>query len=98
MPGVLLPDDFRALDAPLMVEDGATTSAAKVALTVESVDALPPHRMREAPFSLVLRGPRVPLLPQATYGLVHPRLGRVEVFLVPIAQDAQGARYEATFN
>ena len=98
MPDVLRPEDFRGLDAPLLIEDASTASAAKVALTVESVDALPSHRMREAPFSLVLRGPRAPLLPQATYALMHPRLGRVEVFLVPIAQDAQAARYEATFN
>jgi hypothetical protein len=98
MPDALRPEDFRGLDAPLLVEDGSAASAPGVALTVESVDALPPHRMREAPFSLVLRGPRAPLLPQATYALLHPRLGRVELFLVPIAQDAQGARYEATFN
>jgi hypothetical protein len=97
MSDVLRPEDFRGLDAPLVV-DAPEGSAARVALTVESVAALPPHRMREAPFSLILRGPRTPLLPQATYALVHPRLGRVEVFLVPIAQDAQAARYEATFN
>ena len=54
--------------------------------------------MRGAPFSVVLRGPREPLLPQATHALLHPSLGRVDVFLVPIAQDAQAARYEATFN
>jgi hypothetical protein len=97
MPGVLRPEDFRGLDGPLLVE-GAANPPANVALTVESVDALPAHRMREAPFSLVLRGPRAPALAQGTYVVGHPRLGPVQLFLVPIAQDAQGMRYEVTFN
>ena len=98
MTETLRPDDFRGLDAPLTVELPAGSAPVTVALAVQSVATLPPHRMREAPFSLVLRGPRTPLLAQATYALLHPRLGRVEIFLVPIAQDAQGASYEATFN
>lgn len=93
MSAPLVPDDFRSLAAPLKLE-----APAPVELSVESVEDLPAHRLRPAPFSLVLRGPRAPLLPQATYALVHPRLGRIEVFLVPLGQDAQGTRYEATFN
>jgi hypothetical protein len=98
MDTTLVPGDFRSLDAPLTVELRVDGKPATIALAVESVEDLPPHRLRPAPFSLILRGPRTPLLPQATYALAHPRLGPVEVFLVPIAQDAQGARYEATFN
>jgi hypothetical protein len=98
MPDVLRPEDFRGLDGPLLVEAAATAPAAEVALTVESVDALPAHRMREAPFSLALRGPQAPALAQGTYLVGHPRLGHVRLFLVPIAQDAQGMRYEVTFN
>ena len=98
MPDVLRPDDFRGLEGPLPVEGGATALAGKVALTVESVDALPAHRMRAEPFSLVLRGPRAPVLAQGTYLVGHPRLGPLPLFLVPIAQDAQGMRYEVTFN
>ena len=94
----LRPEDFRGLDRPLTVELGTAGAPLTVHLAVESVDPLPPHRMRGAPFSVVLRGPREPLLPQATHALLHPSLGRVDVFLVPIAQDAQAARYEATFN
>ena len=98
MAQALLPGDFRALDAPLSVEVRMGEQAARLEFTVESVADLPPHRLRAAPFSLVLRGPRAPLLPQATYALVHPRLGTIEVFLVPIGQDALCTRYEATFN
>ena len=95
MSDTLLPDDFRALDAPLTLE---VAGISPIELAVESVTALPGHRLRAAPFSLVLRGPSTPLLVQATYALRHPRRGMLEVFLVPIAQDATGARYEATFN
>ena len=98
MADTLLPGDFRGLDAPLALEQAPGDGASAIELAVESVQDLPGHRMREAPFSLVLRGPRAPLLAQATYALVHPRLGRIEVFLVPIAQDANSSRYEATFN
>lgn len=98
MSEVLRPADFRGLDAALTVELPGRGEAATITLAVDAVNDLPSHRYREEPFSLVLRGPRVPALPQGTYRVVHPRLGPVELFLVPIALDAQGMRYEATFN
>ncbi len=94
----LVADDFRALAEPLVVETRVSGTSITVNLSVEAVDALPPHRLRAEPFSLVLRGPRAPALPQAIYALTHPRLGKIELFLVPIGQDAQGLRYEALFN
>jgi hypothetical protein len=51
-----------------------------------------------SPFSLVFRGPLSPVMPQRTYPLEHPALGRLEIFLVPIGPDASGMRYEAVFN
>ena len=51
-----------------------------------------------APFSLVCRGPRAPVLPQRIYRLEHDRLGALEIFIVPIGPDAQGMRYEAVFT
>lgn len=90
--------DFRELEAPLLVEVGADSSAAMFELAIESVVTLPPHRLRAAPFSLVLRGPRTPLLTQATYRVRHPSLGTLELFLVPIGQDAAGTRYQVVFN
>jgi len=98
MADTLVPDDFRALDAPLQVEVGPGSSPATLGLAVESVKALPTHRLRAEPFTVILRGPRVPLLAQATYALRHPRLGSIRVFLVPVGQDAQATLYEATFN
>jgi len=98
MPETLQPDDFRSLAEPLKLDVKVGGALVAVELTVESVDALPPHRLRATPFSLVLRGPRSPMLPQATYALRHPRLGPIALFLVPVGQDAKATRYEATFN
>jgi hypothetical protein len=58
-------------------------------------DAAPAPRQ---PFSLVFAGPLDPQLPQATYALAHERLGELAIFLVPIARDADGVRYEAVFG
>ena len=48
-------------------------------------------------FSLLLRGPQEPLLPQALYPLHHPDLGDLDLFLVPVGRDADGTTYEAVF-
>lgn len=98
MAAELVPDDFRALADPLAVDAAPGGASVAIELHVDSVTPLPAHRLRAEPFSLVLRGPATPLLPQATYRLRHPRLGQIELFLVPISRDAQAARYEATFN
>jgi len=49
-------------------------------------------------FSIVFRGPAEPVLPQKIYTLEHAKLGRFELFLVPIGPDASGMCYEAVFN
>jgi hypothetical protein len=50
------------------------------------------------PFSLIFRGPRNALLPQAIYRLEHDAMGALDLFLVPIGPDPQGLCYEAVFN
>ena len=52
-----------------------------------------PHRR---PFSIVFRGDAS--LPQRIYRMEHTELGAFEIFLVPIAPDARGRRYEAIFT
>ena len=49
-------------------------------------------------FSAVFSGPLDFFLQQNTYRMVHPDLGGFEVFLVPIAKDAEGFKYEAVYN
>jgi len=53
---------------------------------------------RRTPFSLLFRGPRQPVLPQKIYPLAHQRLGRLEVFLVPLGPEGESMRYEAVFT
>lgn len=70
-------------------------------LTLLSAEGLgdPPTAESEhrQPFSMEFRGPHEPQLGQATYGLVHAELGALAVFLVPIARDPEGMRYQAIF-
>lgn len=53
---------------------------------------------RQERFSLVFRGPLEAFLPQRLYRVGHDVLGEFDLFLVPIAQDAEGFQYEAVFN
>ena len=48
-------------------------------------------------FSLVFLGALHPVLPQGTYQLSHPRLGELELFLVPLGPAPEGMQYEAAF-
>ena len=58
--------------------------------------------LRETPrqrmFSLVFRGPLDQPLEQGSYPLTHETMGAESLFLVPIAHEADGFRYEAVFN
>ena len=49
-------------------------------------------------FSIYFEGPAQPQLPQQTYQMDHELMGRVEIFIVPIAGDEKVVRYEAVFN
>ena len=49
-------------------------------------------------FSAYFHGPADQYLRQASYPLAHDAMGEFEIFLVPIAQDQKGLRYEAVFN
>lgn len=67
------------------------TGAAKV---MESEAA----RLDRHPFSLYFIGPGSYLLQQRTYRLTHEQLGALEIFLVPVGQDASTYQYEAVFT
>lgn len=57
-----------------------------------------PEGETEFAFELMFEGPATPLLPQATYGMEHPVTGRLEIFIVPLAQSAEGVTYQAVFS
>jgi hypothetical protein len=66
------------------------TRAAKV---MESEAA----RLNRHPFSLYFIGPLSFKLEQQIYHVTHPALEAMDLFLVPIGQDAQAYQYEAVF-
>lgn len=49
-------------------------------------------------FSLFFYGPNHFLLPQAMYRLAHEQMGEHDIFLVAVAQEPRGFRYEAVFS
>lgn len=49
-------------------------------------------------FSLYFQGPAEPYLPQKVYPFEHAEMGSFEMFLVPIAKNDEGFRYESVFN
>jgi len=49
-------------------------------------------------FSLLFRGPMSPFFPQGMYRLIHPKLGELGIFLVPMGPNGGGMEYEAVFN
>ncbi len=70
-----------------------------IALELTEVRSLPTRAGARAAFALELRasGDRSHV-PQAIYPIEHPRLGRFEVFIVPVGPDAVGMRYEIIFG
>lgn len=49
-------------------------------------------------FSVIFHGPVEIPLRQGTYLLEHERLGKIELFLVPVGPEGGHLRYEAVFN
>ena len=49
-------------------------------------------------FSVLFSGPLDFYLPQQTYRMVHPDMGEFEIFLVAIAKESDGFKYEAVYN
>lgn len=53
---------------------------------------------RQDPFSLVFGGARELQLPQGTYNVDHPVLGKLPLFLTPIMPDQTSTYFESIFN
>lgn len=51
-----------------------------------------------SPFALTFVGPADVALAQHIYGLQHPEMGQLGIFLVPVGIDATGRLYEAVFS
>ena len=76
-------------------------NAPEVELELAEVAEFPTltHSRRDVErFSLFFYGPGNVYLPQNTYRLAHERMGEHAIFLVPVAQEPRGFRYEAVFS
>jgi hypothetical protein len=84
-------DDFAPHVGEAYALDGSDIS-----LILESASALSGSARPGGGFRLAFRGPREPVLPQATYPM---RRGEeaIDLFIVAIAQTDAGAEYEAVF-
>lgn len=94
MTAPLPPDLFRArLNQPLRIpEFGA------LALELTGVTEAPYSTPEHPSFSLLLRGPLAPQLEQRTYAFEFADATTMDIFIVPVARDANGMHYEAVFN
>ena len=81
----------------LLETEGAPDVALELA-EVADFPALTHSRGDVERFSLFFYGPGDLFLPQATYRLAHERMGELDIFLVPVAQEQRGFRYEAVFS
>ena len=68
-----------------------------VELELVGVSELKLHPRQEE-FSLEFRGPLNMFLGQGLRNFEHEQMGKFELFIVPVEQDAQGFYYEAVFN
>jgi hypothetical protein len=53
---------------------------------------------RNETFSLLFHGPLDRFMQQGIHKLKHAKLGELEIFLAPTAQEKEGFQYEAVFN
>ena len=53
---------------------------------------------RQEEFSLEFRGPLNMFLGQGVRNFEHEQMGKFELFIAPVEQDAHGFYYEAVFN
>ncbi len=67
-------------------------------LRLEAVEQGPAPGSGRAPFSLFFRGPAEVLMTQGTQSLSHETFGSLDIFMVPVSQDATGVLYEAVFS
>ncbi|HYC92383.1 MAG TPA: hypothetical protein VEO54_24450 [Thermoanaerobaculia bacterium] len=66
----------------------------RVAKVMESEAA----RLDRHPFSLFFIGPKSYFLQQQTYHVTHAVMEALDIFMVPVGQDAQTYQYEAVFT
>ena len=83
-------------DFALDIENAGLSLKMKL-IEISEIGSPKPQEKRRA-FSLVFLGPSDYLLNQQIYRLTHPKMGELNLFLVPIGPNQEGLQYEAVFN
>jgi hypothetical protein len=93
-----MPEMLRKGDFVTLLNDRFSILLGEDALELELVEFTDRSSERTESFSLIFRGPLERPFPQATYTVQHAGLGSFPLFLVPVAREKDGMRYEAVFN
>lgn len=92
-------EEFRQhLNTPFRVQVNAPQPIDLTLVAVESRPAEASEEQGMERFSVFFTGSPEFVLPQNTYRLAHPQMGEFDVFLVAIAKETDGYRYEAVYN
>jgi len=75
-----------------------TTARGVLALALVDVRRLGPALRDGGAFSLTFQSAPGPFVPQATYPIAHPKLGTLEMFIVPLGPKNGGNQYEVIFT
>ena len=76
------------------VEADGNTHVELELITISDLKLYP----QQEEFTITFRGPLDGFLGQGVRNFSHEQMGKFELFIVPIRQDAQGFYYEAVFN
>jgi hypothetical protein len=89
--------DLTAEDFAEGQEYAVGTDGDGLTLRIDRVEAVAGAPRAGGGFRIEFVGPGAPLLPQATYALFRGGETK-EIFIVPVAREPGGIRYEAVFN
>lgn len=100
MPANMTEEDFRAnLNTKFRVlVDNAPKPIELELVEVRGYEPRPNEQAGMERFALYFYGPADIFMPQYNYPLEHERMGRLNIFVVPVGRDERGYRYEAVFN
>ncbi len=89
----LTPEHFQPL-----LETSLPINDSEHSLRIDAVELINSPSPRAQPFSVTFSAPPDQTGSQGIYHLIHPELGVLELFLVPLELKNGVLRFEATFN
>lgn len=87
-------DDFHAALHSQFVTKGASDAFVSELVSVEIAKSAATHEC----FSLLFKAPADTACEQMIYGIEHPTLGAMDLFLVPVKRNTEGVFFEAVIN